>query len=76
VCSEGALKIQKTGENEKNSSKKDRNTEKNIRLHHYIAQCGITSRRKAEVLMSEGRVTVNGKVIKTPGFKVNPERIS
>jgi 23S rRNA pseudouridine2605 synthase len=58
----------------KNTEKKNRNTEKNIRLHHYIAQCGITSRRKAEVLMAEGRVTVNGKVITTPGFKVNPEK--
>ncbi len=58
----------------KNSEKKGRGAEKSIRLHHYIAQCGITSRRKAEVLMSEGRVTVNGKVITVPGFKVNPGR--
>jgi pseudouridine synthase len=57
-----------------NHEKKNRNTEKNIRLHHYVAQCGITSRRKAEVLMAEGRVTVNGKVVNVPGFKVNPEK--
>lgn len=57
-----------------NREKKTRNRDMSIRLHHYIAQCGITSRRKAEALMAEGKVTVNGKAITTPGFKVNPER--
>ncbi len=55
--------------NVKNSAGRD----KKIRLHHYIAQCGITSRRKAEKLMQEGRVTVNGKVITAPGHKIDPE---
>ena len=58
----------------KRGEKKSRKEDKNIRLHHYIAQCGIASRRKAETLMTEGRVTVNGKVITTPVFKVNPEK--
>src|SRR5512135_2687764 len=33
------------------------------RLQKIIAASGITSRRKAEVLIEEGRVTVNGQVV-------------
>ena len=32
-----------------------------IRLQKYIAECGISSRRKAETLITEGRVKVNGQ---------------
>ncbi|MBE0792043.1 pseudouridine synthase, partial [Escherichia coli] len=32
------------------------------RLQKVIANAGITSRRKAEKLIQEGKVTVNGKV--------------
>lgn len=42
----------------------------NIRLQKYLAQCGVASRRKAEQFISEGRVKVNGNVIKTPGTTV------
>ena len=35
---------------------------------------GITSRRNAEKLILDGKVSVNGKVIKTLGIKVNPDR--
>ena len=44
-----------------------------IRLHRYIAQCGICSRRKAEVLISEGRVEVNGETVVQLGTKVSDE---
>ena len=43
-----------------------------IRLQKFIADCGITSRRKAEILITEGKVSVNGKVITELGTKVNP----
>lgn len=43
-----------------------------IRLQKYIADCGITSRRKAEALITEGRVSVNGEVVMELGTKVNP----
>jgi 23S rRNA pseudouridine2605 synthase len=39
------------------------------RLQKIIAQAGIASRRKAEELILEGRVTVDGVVIDTLGFK-------
>lgn len=40
------------------------------RLQKVIAASGITSRRKAEVLITEGRVKVNGQVISELGYKV------
>ena len=40
------------------------------RLQKAIATSGYTSRRKAEDLIREGRVKVNGEVISEMGFKV------
>ncbi len=45
-----------------------------VRLQKVIAAAGVTSRRKAEQLMSDGKVTVNGRVVRELGTKVNPER--
>ena len=45
-----------------------------IRLQKYIADCGITSRRKAEELIKQGKVKVNGKVITELGTKINPKK--
>ncbi len=42
------------------------------RLQKVIAQSGYTSRRKAEVLITEGKVKVNGKVTTELGTKVKP----
>ncbi|NNE65633.1 MAG: rRNA pseudouridine synthase [Pyrinomonadaceae bacterium] len=41
------------------------------RLQKIIANAGITSRRKAEVLITEGKVSVNGKTVKTLGTKAD-----
>lgn len=43
-----------------------------LRLQKFIADCGVTSRRKAEVYITDGRVTVNGQVVTELGTKVNP----
>lgn len=47
--------------------------EKLIRIQKYIADCGVCSRRAAEALIEEGRVTLNGKPVrlgeKTDGAK-------
>jgi len=43
-----------------------------IRLQKYIADCGITSRRKAEQLITQGLVSVNGHIITILGTKINP----
>lgn len=42
-----------------------------VRLHRFIAQCGVCSRRKAEVMIAEGRVAVNGETIVRPGTLVS-----
>ena len=41
------------------------------RLQKVIAQAGIASRRKAEELIKDGKVKVNGEVIKELGTKVS-----
>lgn len=41
-----------------------------IRLQKYIADCGVASRRKAEELIKQGRVKVNGTVVNEMGIKV------
>ena len=44
------------------------------RLQKYLANCGIAARRKCEEYIQEGRVKVNGKIIKELGTKVNPDK--
>ena len=44
-----------------------------LRLQKYIADSGITSRRKAEELIRDGRVRVDGKVVTEMGIKIDPE---
>jgi 23S rRNA pseudouridine2605 synthase len=44
------------------------------RLQKILSRAGVTSRRKAEVLMSEGRVTVNGEIITQLGAKADFDR--
>jgi 23S rRNA pseudouridine2605 synthase len=44
------------------------------RLQKVLAHAGVASRRKAEELIREGRVTVNGHVVSQLGTKVNPDR--
>jgi len=43
----------------------------NIRLAKFIADCGVASRRAAEILIESGRVSVDDKVVNTPVFFVN-----
>jgi len=45
----------------------------NERLQKLIAQAGIASRRKAEELIENGEVTVNGEVVTAQGTKADPE---
>jgi len=44
------------------------------RLQKVIARAGIASRRAAETLILDGRVSVNGKLVTEVGTKVNPRR--
>lgn len=41
-----------------------------MRINKYIAQAGVASRRKADELIENGNVKVNGAVMKEPGYDV------
>lgn len=43
------------------------------RLQKVIADSGYTSRRKAEILIAQGKVKVNGRVVTELGTKVGPQ---
>jgi 23S rRNA pseudouridine2605 synthase len=44
------------------------------RLQKVLARAGVASRRSAERMIEEGRVTVNGEVVTQLGSKVDPQR--
>lgn len=43
-----------------------------VRLQKYLANAGISSRRKAEEYIVEGKVKVNGQIVTSLGTKINP----
>jgi len=45
-----------------------------VRLHKYLAECGIASRRKAEELIAGGHVTVDGQVVTSMGLQLIPSQ--
>ncbi|MBP2071701.1 pseudouridine synthase [Thermoanaerobacterium butyriciformans] len=44
------------------------------RLQKYLAECGIASRRKCEQLILDGKIKVNGIIIKNLGIKIDPDK--
>src|SRR5689334_1610359 len=42
------------------------------RLHKVLAHAGVGSRRQCEALIAEGRVSVDGRVVRELGTKVGP----
>ena len=44
-----------------------------VRLNKFIASNGISSRRKIDEFIAQGRVTVNGNTVAELGYKINPE---
>jgi 23S rRNA pseudouridine2605 synthase len=45
-----------------------------VRLQKVLAAAGVASRRASEILIEEGRVEVNGRVVVEQGMRVDPER--
>ena len=44
-----------------------------VRLQKYLADAGVASRRASEKLIAEGRVSVNGDIIREMGVQVDEE---
>ncbi|HEU6448954.1 MAG TPA: pseudouridine synthase [Verrucomicrobiae bacterium] len=44
----------------------------NIRLQKFLAEAGVASRRAAEQFILDGRVSVNGQIVRLLGSKVDP----
>ena len=47
-----------------------------VRLQRYLAAAGVAARRKAEELITAGRVKVNGEVVRVLGTKVDPAELA
>ncbi|MBN2287480.1 MAG: rRNA pseudouridine synthase [Tissierellales bacterium] len=45
-----------------------------MRLNKYISNSGYTSRRKADELVFDKKVTVNGVIVTEPGMQIDPEK--
>lgn len=44
------------------------------RLQKWMATCGVASRRHSEAIIAQGRVTVNGQVVREQGLQIDPEK--
>lgn len=47
-----------------------------VRLHKYLAACGVGSRRQCEQYMREGRVAVDGVIVREPGAGIEPGAVA
>lgn len=45
-----------------------------IRINLFLSQAGIASRRGADTLIEQGKVRINGEIMRTPGTKVDPSK--
>lgn len=45
-----------------------------MRLNLYIAKSGVSSRRKADELIFNGKIMVNNLIVKTPGIKIDTNK--
>lgn len=43
-----------------------------VRLNKYLAHSGVASRRSSDALIEQGKITVNGKIVKNPATKILP----
>lgn len=73
VTSKAGPKKKSTSKKTQKKSSRSSGASASIRLNRFLAEAGICSRRKADELIDEGLVKVNGKTVYELGTKVNPE---
>ncbi len=44
-----------------------------MRINKYLAECGVASRRGADEIIAQGRVSLNGVPVEGPGVQVDPD---
>jgi 23S rRNA pseudouridine2605 synthase len=59
--------------NLKSGSSREQAHDNTVRLNKFLSECGIAARRKADELIAEGAVIINGKKVYELGTRVNPE---
>ncbi len=67
-----SLKVRKAAPKPKAENAPTGGAAQTMRLNRFIASSGVTSRRKADELIVQGKVRVNGKVVKELGVQVRP----
>ncbi len=67
------MKMKNRGLNLPDNEKKENSQKNQLRLQVYLAHCGVASRRAAEKIIADGRVTVNGTVETEMGTKVSSD---
>jgi 23S rRNA pseudouridine2605 synthase len=45
-----------------------------VRVQKFLSEAGLCSRRAAEEWLREGRIRINGEVVRTPGTRVDPSQ--
>jgi 23S rRNA pseudouridine2605 synthase len=45
-----------------------------LRLNRYLSICGIASRREADKLIKQGKVRINGLIVKELGYRIDTEK--
>ncbi len=71
---EGGVSIAASGASEERSEPGADSRYEGVRLQKVLAKAGVASRRAAEELIAAGRVTVDGKVVKAMGVRIDPDR--
>src|SRR5690606_39485501 len=62
------------GQRSLRASMSDKQNVEGVRLQKVLARAGVASRRGAEELIAQGRVSVDGETVREQGRRVDPER--
>jgi 23S rRNA pseudouridine2605 synthase len=59
---------------EKVEEQNSKDNQENFRLNKFLSQSGVASRRASDELIAQGRVQVNGEVVRELGVRVDPRK--